>query len=38
MLMLGAIFAVIILGTKEVGGFSEVWAAAERGQRLILFK
>lgn len=37
-LMLAAIIAVIVLGVDEAGGFSNVWTAAERGQRLIVFK
>ncbi|XP_058058120.1 sodium-coupled monocarboxylate transporter 1-like [Anopheles bellator] len=36
-LMVGACIAVIALGTVSVGGFAEVWQAAERGKRLIFF-
>lgn len=37
-LIMTSIIAVIFIGTEQVGGFSNVWAAAERGQRLIVFK
>lgn len=37
-LMLFAIVTVVVLGANKVGGFANVWAAAERGGRLILFK
>ncbi|KFB45605.1 AGAP008359-PA-like protein [Anopheles sinensis] len=36
-LMIGACLAVIALGISSVGGFFEVWQAAERGNRLIFF-
>ncbi|XP_050081695.1 sodium-coupled monocarboxylate transporter 1-like [Anopheles aquasalis] len=36
-LMIGACVAVIALGISSVGGFFEVWQAAERGKRLIFF-
>lgn len=38
MLMLAAIIVIILLGTNNVGGFTNVWSAAERGGRLIMFK
>jgi Na+/proline symporter len=37
-LMLGAISCVIYLGLDSTGGFANVWAAADRGGRLIFFK
>lgn len=37
-LMIGACIAVIVLGISSVGGFMEVWEAADRGKRLIFFK
>ncbi|XP_038107357.1 sodium-coupled monocarboxylate transporter 1 [Culex quinquefasciatus] len=37
LLMLGAIFAIIVLGLSDVGGFWEVWRIAERGERLVFF-
>lgn len=37
-LMLAAIIVIILLGTNNVGGFANVWSAAERGGRLIMFK
>nr|XP_040236972.2 sodium-coupled monocarboxylate transporter 1-like [Anopheles coluzzii] len=36
-LMIGACIAVIVLGISSVGGFMEVWEAADRGKRLIFF-
>jgi len=36
--MIGAILAVIILGTISVGSFWDVWDKSERGGRLIFFK
>ncbi|XP_049537294.1 sodium-coupled monocarboxylate transporter 1-like [Anopheles darlingi] len=36
-LMIGACLAVIALGISSVGGFFEVWQAAERGKRLVFF-
>uniref|UniRef100_A0A182NTY1 Sodium/solute symporter n=1 Tax=Anopheles dirus TaxID=7168 RepID=A0A182NTY1_9DIPT len=36
-LMIGACIAVIVLGIYSVGGFMEVWKAADRGERLIFF-
>ncbi|XP_053673858.1 sodium-coupled monocarboxylate transporter 1-like [Anopheles nili] len=36
-LMIGACLAVIVLGISSVGGFVEVWEAAERGKRLVFF-
>lgn len=38
LLMLGAIFAIIVLGLSDVGGFWEVWRIAERGERLVFFE
>lgn len=38
LLMLNAVIVIIMLGTNGVGGFANVWSAAERGGRLILFK
>lgn len=37
-LMMFAIVIVVVLGANNVGGFSNVWSAAERGGRLIIFK
>ncbi|XP_031634441.1 sodium-coupled monocarboxylate transporter 1-like [Contarinia nasturtii] len=37
MVMLAAIIIIILLGTNNVGGFANVWSAAERGGRLIMF-
>ncbi|XP_055316602.1 sodium-coupled monocarboxylate transporter 1-like [Sitodiplosis mosellana] len=37
LLMLTAVIVIITLGTTGVGGFANVWSAAERGGRLILF-
>lgn len=36
-LMIGATMAIIFLGIASVGGFFEVWEAAERGGRLVFF-
>ncbi|XP_065079989.1 sodium-coupled monocarboxylate transporter 1-like [Ochlerotatus camptorhynchus] len=36
-LMIGATLAIIFLGIASVGGFFEVWEAAERGGRLVFF-
>ncbi|XP_055541915.1 sodium-coupled monocarboxylate transporter 1-like isoform X1 [Wyeomyia smithii] len=36
-LMVGATLVIIVLGVINVGGISEVWAAADRGGRLIFF-
>lgn len=36
-LMVGATLAIIFLGMASVGGFFEVWEAAERGGRLVFF-
>lgn len=33
-----AIVIVVVLGANKVGGIANVWAAAERGGRLIMFK
>lgn len=37
-LMLAAILAIIFMGLAAVGGWTNVWEAAERGNRLELFK
>lgn len=37
-LMMFSIATVAVLGMDKVGGFTNVWSAAERGGRLILFK
>ncbi|XP_058818710.1 sodium-coupled monocarboxylate transporter 1-like [Topomyia yanbarensis] len=37
-IMVGATLAIICLGIANVGGFFEVWEAAERGGRLIFFE
>lgn len=37
-LMLAAIITIVTLGANNVGGFSNVWSAAERGGRLNMFK
>lgn len=37
-LMMGAISSVIYLGNNAVGGWANMWAAADRGHRLELFK
>lgn len=37
-IMLGAVTTVIILGTREIGSFSDVWEAGQRGGRIIVFK
>lgn len=37
-LMMFAIVTVVMLGANNVGGFANVWSAAERGSRLIIFK
>lgn len=36
-LMVGATLAIIFLGLASVGGFYDVWEAAERGGRLVFF-
>lgn len=38
MLMLAAIITFVMLGANNVGGFTNVWSAAERGGRLNMFK
>lgn len=38
LLMMFAIVTVVVLGMNKVGGFANVWSAAERGGRLIIFK
>ncbi|GIY73374.1 putative sodium-dependent multivitamin transporter [Caerostris extrusa] len=37
LMMFSAIFAVIIKGTLDVGGFSEVWRIADEGKRIQFF-
>ncbi|KAK8387827.1 hypothetical protein O3P69_020033 [Scylla paramamosain] len=37
LLMFGGVLAVVVLGCSEVGGVKEVWAIAERGDRLEFF-
>ncbi|XP_055642806.1 sodium-coupled monocarboxylate transporter 1-like [Toxorhynchites rutilus septentrionalis] len=37
LLMIGATLAIIFLGIANVGGFIEVWEAADRGGRLVFF-
>jgi len=37
-IMFAGIIAVVIKGSMDVGGFSEVWRIAGEGDRLELFK
>lgn len=37
-LMLSAIGCVIYLGLESTGGIVKVWEAAERGNRIVIFK
>lgn len=38
LVILIAFIAIIMLGLDSAGGFTNVWSAAERGKRIILFK
>jgi Na+/proline symporter len=37
-LMMGAMVVVFVMGVSRVGGWSDVWDAADRGSRLEFFK
>lgn len=37
-LMIAAILAILFMGMAAAGGWSNVWQAAERGNRLQFFK
>lgn len=37
-IMIGAMAALAILGTKYAGGFLNVWVVADKGERLEFFK
>lgn len=37
-MMLGAVLSIIFVGGQYVNGFGDVWNAAERGKRIILFE
>lgn len=36
--MVAAIITIVVLGANKVGGIESVWSAAERGDRLVMFK
>lgn len=38
LVMAGSVIAICIIGTIQIGGFSDVWNIADRGGRVILFK
>lgn len=38
LVMAGSVITVCIIGTIEIGSFSDVWNIADRGGRVILFK